>query len=121
MIGEEANEAAAERGDESPVSNDYYIVNDDPELRTLDVSLDVRIVLLDWRRCCEKTFMADPERFQDSFASQTPHAGNYRGSFSPLLAHRRERGRRKDRRAVPALTRRATVEGGAGKVPIDVG
>jgi hypothetical protein len=36
--GEEANEAAAERGDETPVPNDYYIVNDDPELRTLSVS-----------------------------------------------------------------------------------
>lgn len=81
LSGADANQAAAERGYETPVSNDYFIVNDNPKLRTLAVSPDVRIVLLDWRHCCEKTFVADPERFQDSF-SWTRHAGNYRGTFS---------------------------------------
>jgi hypothetical protein len=39
--GDDANKEAAARGDETPVPNDYYIVNDNPLLRTLPLSLDV--------------------------------------------------------------------------------
>ncbi|MEP6477643.1 MAG: hypothetical protein ABJC60_10255, partial [Actinomycetota bacterium] len=35
LTGEEANQAAQENGDEVPVPNDYYIVNDNPKLRTV--------------------------------------------------------------------------------------
>lgn len=33
LTGEEANQAAADRGLETPVPNDYFIVNDNPKLR----------------------------------------------------------------------------------------
>jgi hypothetical protein len=33
LTGEEANQAAADRGMETPVPNDYFIVNDNPKLR----------------------------------------------------------------------------------------
>jgi hypothetical protein len=48
LTGEEANQAAAENGYPTPVDNDYYIVNDNPRLRTLLVSPDIRIRLVDW-------------------------------------------------------------------------
>jgi len=47
LTGDEANEAAAEHGDEVPVPNDYYVVNDNPRLRTLPVAPDVRIFVLE--------------------------------------------------------------------------
>lgn len=37
LTGEEAADMAAARGDESPPPNDYYIVNDNPELREYPV------------------------------------------------------------------------------------
>jgi len=82
LTGDEANQAAAEHGDETPVPNDYYIVNDNPRLRTLDVSSDIRILLLDWKRCCDRFFPADPDRFEDSFFLNKYPAGNYKGKFS---------------------------------------
>lgn len=82
LTGDEANQAAAEHGDETPVPNDYYIVNDNPRLRTLVVSSDIRIQLLDWRHCCDRLFSADPDRFQDSFSLTKYPAGNYKGKFS---------------------------------------
>ena len=33
LTGDEANQAAADRGLETPVPNDYFIVNDNPKLR----------------------------------------------------------------------------------------
>jgi len=83
LTGDEANEAAEEHGDETPVPNDYYIVNDNPRLRTLVVSRDVRILLIDWMNCCDRFFPADPGRFQDSFALDEYPPGNYKGKFSP--------------------------------------
>ncbi|MGH2528777.1 MAG: hypothetical protein ACRDH0_05510 [Actinomycetota bacterium] len=81
LTGDEANEAAEEHGDETPVPNDYYIVNDNPRLRTLVVSRDIRILLIDWKNCCDR-FSADPGRFQDSFALDEYPPGNYKGKFS---------------------------------------
>lgn len=43
LTGQEAAEAAADHGDESPPPNDYYVVNDNPRLRTLPVASDVRV------------------------------------------------------------------------------
>ena len=45
LVGAEAEAAAAQRGDE--VDNDYYIVNDNPRLRTLVARGDTRVQVLD--------------------------------------------------------------------------
>jgi hypothetical protein len=81
LRGEEANMAAAERGFESPVPNDYFVVNDNPKPRTLGVAPELTIDLVDWK-CCDKRFAGDPARFEASFAEVAPPAGRYRGRFS---------------------------------------
>ena len=43
LTGDEANQAAEEHGDEVPVPNDYYVVNDNPRLRTLMLATRVRV------------------------------------------------------------------------------
>jgi hypothetical protein len=55
LTGEAAAQAAAEHGDESPPPNDYYIVNDNPKLRTMAVAPNVTIQAIDWTNCCELT------------------------------------------------------------------
>jgi hypothetical protein len=55
LTGEAAAQAAAEHGDESPPPNDYYIVNDNPRLRTMPVTPNVTIQAIDWTNCCELT------------------------------------------------------------------
>ena len=55
LTGEAAAQAAAEHGDESPPPNDYYIVNDNPRLRTMPVAPNVTIRAIDWTNCCELT------------------------------------------------------------------
>ena len=55
LTGEAAVQAAAEHGDESPPPNDYYIVNDNPKLRTMPVAPNVTIRAIDWTNCCELT------------------------------------------------------------------
>jgi len=82
LTGDEANRAAADRGLETPVPNDYFIVNDNPKLRRLPVAPDLRILLLDWTNCCDTTFRADPHLFQESFDQKTYPPGNYKGKFS---------------------------------------
>jgi hypothetical protein len=51
--GEEANQIAGERGDEVPVPNDVYIVNDNPKLRTLPFAADAEVLVYDWHECCD--------------------------------------------------------------------
>jgi hypothetical protein len=51
--GDEANEQAAARGDEVPVPNDVYIVNDNPSIRDVPVDPAVELMLIDWNACCE--------------------------------------------------------------------
>ncbi len=46
LTGAAASKAAAAHGDESPPPNDYYIVNDNPKLRTLPVATNVKVVLV---------------------------------------------------------------------------
>ncbi len=82
LTGDEANQAAAERGKETPVPNDYFIVNDNPRLRQLPVAPGLRILLLDWTDCCDTVFRADPQLFQESFDQKTYPPGNYKGTFS---------------------------------------
>jgi hypothetical protein len=81
LTGDEANAAAAERGDEVPVPNDYYIVNDNSKLQTLELSPNADIELVDWKRCCDKMFKPDWQKFQDSFTLAEP-TGRYKGTFS---------------------------------------
>lgn len=86
LTGEEANEAAAEHGDEVPVPNDYYIVNDNPRLRALPLSPDLRLRLIDWNRCCELTLDGDLEAFAQAIREGEPvTVGDavYYGAWSP--------------------------------------
>jgi hypothetical protein len=82
LTGEEANKEAAERGEETPVANDYFIVNDNPKPRTLPVAPGVTIDLVDWKQCCDERFEGDPAHFEAAFESSEPPAGRYRGRFS---------------------------------------
>jgi hypothetical protein len=82
LVGEEANQAAAERGYETPVENDYFIVNDNPKLRTLPLSPDAEILLVDWNWCCDALVTVDPERFQAFFGRPKYSSLHPRGEFS---------------------------------------
>ena len=46
LVGDEAAEAAAAHGDESPPPNDYYIINDNPKLREYPVQQGITIEVL---------------------------------------------------------------------------
>ncbi len=83
LMGDEANQAAAEHGDEVPVPNDYYIVNDNPKLRTLAVSPDVEVWVIDWADCCDLV-SGEVQPFMDAFATKH-HAWDalYSGSEAP--------------------------------------
>jgi hypothetical protein len=85
LTGEAANEAAAERGDEVPVPNDYYIVNDNPRLRTLTLGDDVELSLLDWNNCCDERFDGDLATFAQAIAEGMLEADGavYNGTLSP--------------------------------------
>jgi hypothetical protein len=61
--GDEANRIAAERGDETPVPNDYYIVNDNPRLRRLALAPDAEISVFDWNHCCDERVQVDMATF----------------------------------------------------------
>jgi len=53
LTGDEANEAAAEDGVETPVPNGYYIVNDNPKLRTVPISPDASVRYIPADPCCD--------------------------------------------------------------------
>ena len=74
LTGEEADRAAAAHGDEVPVANDSYKVNDDPTVHTLALSPDVEIRLINWDQCCD-TVTADPEGFKASFRGSDNYWG----------------------------------------------
>lgn len=83
LTGEEANEAAAEHGDEVPVPNDYYIVNDNPRLRTLDVDPDVEVWVIDWADCCD-VVEGEVQPFVDAFETRHhPWDAMYQGREAP--------------------------------------
>ena len=69
LTGDEANQAAAEHGDEVPVPNDYYIVNDNPKLRTLQVASNVKIRVIDWGNCCDLV-PGEIQPFVDAFSTK---------------------------------------------------
>jgi hypothetical protein len=84
LTGEEANEAYQEAtGETGPVPNDYYVVNENPRLRTLPLSPDLRLILVDWANCCEQTIEGDLEPFataieerEDVFVGDVIYRGN---------------------------------------------
>jgi hypothetical protein len=71
LSGEEANQAYQEAtGDTGPVPNDHFVVNDNPRLRELALSPDLRLVLLDWNRCCDTFFEGDLQLFAQAIEEQ---------------------------------------------------
>jgi hypothetical protein len=72
LSGKEADRAYQEAtGNTGHVPNDYFIVNDNPKLRTLALAPDVRLRLLDWNRCCETFFEGDLGLFAEAIGEQT--------------------------------------------------
>ncbi len=72
LTGDAAEQAAKDHGDEVPPPNDYYIVNDNPRLRTVELPTTARIELFDWNNCCDDTFKASVDEF-----AQAINAGNH--------------------------------------------
>ena len=84
--GEEANEEAAARGDEVPVPNDVYIVNDNTKVRTLTFDPSAKLRLIDWNQCCEFAAGAEMQAFASAVDSGDFAEFNgfrYAGTMSP--------------------------------------
>jgi hypothetical protein len=80
--GAKANQAAASHGDPTPVPNGYYIVNDNPLLRTLDVDPSVKIyVILGHHQCCASQ-KGTLTGFIAGFNLTSYHNVTYKGSFT---------------------------------------
>ena len=84
--GDEANEQAAQRGDEVPVPNDVYIVNDNPATRDVPVDPGTELRLIDWNACCETS----PGAMLDALGTAVAQGDfvevdgfRYAGSLSP--------------------------------------
>jgi hypothetical protein len=84
--GEEANEQAAQRGDEVPVPNDVYIVNDNTTIRDVPVDPSTELLLIDWNECCEVSPGADLDAFASSIGGRDfveIGGRRYAGGLSP--------------------------------------
>lgn len=84
--GDEANEQAAARGDEVPVPNDVYIVNDNPSTRDVPVDPSVELLLIDWNACCETSPGAELDAFASALGGQDfveIDGFRYAGGLSP--------------------------------------
>jgi len=84
--GDEANEQAAARGDEVPVPNDVYIVNDNPSTRDVPVDPSVELLLIDWNACCETSPGAELDAFASALGDQDfveIDGFRYAGGLSP--------------------------------------
>jgi hypothetical protein len=84
--GEEANQQAAARGDEVPVPNDVYIVNDNTKVRTVPFDPAAELKLIDWNQCCEFAAGADMRSFAsavDSGDFADFNGFRYAGTLSP--------------------------------------
>jgi hypothetical protein len=86
LSGEKADRAYQEAtGDTGHVPNDHFVVNDNPQLRTLHLAPDVRLRLLDWNHCCETFFAGDLSLFAQAIEQQadvTDGGMIYRGQSS---------------------------------------
>jgi hypothetical protein len=84
--GDEANKQAAARGDEVPVPNDVYIVNDNPSTRDVPVDPSVELLLIDWNACCETSPGAQLDAFASALGDQDfveIDGFRYAGGLSP--------------------------------------
>jgi hypothetical protein len=84
--GEEANEQAAQRGDEVPVPNDVYIVNDNTTIRDVPVDQSTELLLIDWNECCETSPGAELVAFASAIGGPDfveIGGRRYAGSLSP--------------------------------------
>jgi hypothetical protein len=84
--GEEANEQAAQRGDEVPVPNDVYIVNDNTTIRDVPVDPSTELLLIDWNDCCETSPGAELDAFASAIGGPDfveIGGRRYAGSLSP--------------------------------------
>jgi hypothetical protein len=84
--GEEANEQAAQRGDEVPVPNDVYIVNDNTTIRDVPVDPSTGLLLIDWNECCETSPGAELAAFASAIGGPDfveIGGRRYAGSLSP--------------------------------------
>jgi hypothetical protein len=79
LTGDAAAESAAEHGDESPPPNDYYIVNDNPRLRTLSIAGGAELRIVDWADCCDSFVVGDLGLLADALVHPDP-TGAYRPS-----------------------------------------
>ena len=84
--GEEANQQAAARGDEVPVPNDVYIVNDNPATRDVPVEPSAELLLIDWNACCETSPGPELDAFSSALGGQDfveIDGFRYAGGLSP--------------------------------------
>ena len=70
LSGKDANDAYQAAGGTGPVPNDHFVVNDNPKLRTLTLSPDLQLRLLDWNHCCETFFDGDLSLFAQAIEQQ---------------------------------------------------
>ncbi len=81
LTGGEANDAAAAHGDESPVPNDYYIVNDNPKIREFPIQPGIPVVVV-----TTPDGLSDPDGHTISLpewiaALSGPHANAFKAGF----------------------------------------
>jgi hypothetical protein len=80
LTGKEADKAAAEAGDEVPVPNDVYIINDNPKLRTVPVAPTAKVLLLKWSECCDVMVSVAFKQFAGYLTDPTD---DFYGKLSP--------------------------------------
>jgi hypothetical protein len=80
LTGKAADQAAAEAGDEVPVPNDVYIINDNPKLRTVPVAPTAKILLLKWSECCDVLVSVAFDQFAGYLTDPTD---DFHGKLSP--------------------------------------
>jgi hypothetical protein len=80
LTGKDAAQAAEEAGQELPVPNDYFIVNDNPKLRTVPVADGAKIMVYDWSTCCDTYTSISYDEFAGYIASPTD---DFHGTLSP--------------------------------------
>ena len=80
LTGKDAAQAAKDAGQELPVPNDYFIVNDNPKLRTVPVAGGAKIMVYDWSKCCDDYTSITFDEFAGYIASPTD---DFHGTLSP--------------------------------------
>lgn len=80
LTGKDAEQAAKDAGEELPVPNDYFIVNDNPKLRTVPVADGAKVMVYDWSKCCDSYTSITYDEFAGYIASPT---NDFHGTLSP--------------------------------------